>query len=148
MALGVARNTRRLILVLSHEKCVFYFWSAEIDFSCEATTKTANEKLGTTPHINNRPSGIHISTLILSCKPSELFSRFYISSCRFRWNRVGLPFRSNKTSSWFFAKIIFESTTCHLFTKLCLLKRDSAPPGHVREFRALSCSYGFRIGRN
>jgi hypothetical protein len=71
--LGWLRTPRRPIFVLSHEKCVFHFWSAEIGFFCEAATKTAYGKLGTTLHINNRPPGIHISALVSSLKLSELF---------------------------------------------------------------------------
>jgi hypothetical protein len=56
-------------------------------FFCEAATKTAYEKPGITPHINNGPPGIHISALVSSRKPSELFFEFYANLCRFRWNR-------------------------------------------------------------
>jgi hypothetical protein len=49
----------------------------------------ANGKLGTIAHINNRPHGIDISAVVLSRKPLKLFSRFYASSRRFRWNRDG-----------------------------------------------------------
>jgi hypothetical protein len=87
--LGMGGTIRRPIFDSSHEKRVFHFQSAELDFSCEAATKTENGKLGTTPHINNRPSGIHISALVLSRKPSELFSRFYTSCHRFHWNQGG-----------------------------------------------------------
>jgi hypothetical protein len=58
-------------------------------FICEAAIKTANGKLGTIAHINNRPHGIDISAVVLSRKPLKLFSRFYASSRRFRWNRDG-----------------------------------------------------------
>jgi hypothetical protein len=78
-----------LIFVLSNEKCVFHFQSAEIGFFCETDTETVNGKLCTTPHINNRLAGIHISALFLSRKPLELFSGFCASSCRFHWNRGG-----------------------------------------------------------
>jgi hypothetical protein len=39
----------------------------------EAATETTNGKLDTTPHINNRPHGIHITALVSSRKPLELF---------------------------------------------------------------------------
>jgi hypothetical protein len=61
---------------------------------------------------------------------------------------VGFPFRSNETSSWYFANIIFGSATYHFFTKLWLLERDSAPPGREREFRAMSFPCRSRIGCN
>jgi hypothetical protein len=48
----------------------------KIGFFCEAATETTNRKLGTTPHINNRPHGVYISALFSSPKPSELFSGF------------------------------------------------------------------------
>jgi hypothetical protein len=42
-------------------------------FFCEPATEMANLKLGTTPHINNRPPVICISALFLTCKPSDVF---------------------------------------------------------------------------
>jgi hypothetical protein len=45
----------------------------------EIATETANGKLATTPHINNRSPRIHISALVSSRKPSELFFGFYAS---------------------------------------------------------------------
>jgi hypothetical protein len=90
VALGMARNaTKANFHFFSHEKCVFHFQSAEIGFFCETATKTAYEKLGTTPHINNRPPGIYILALVSSRKLSELFFEFYTNSCQFRWNRGG-----------------------------------------------------------
>jgi hypothetical protein len=47
-------------------------------FFCEKATEMANEMLGTTPHINNRPPGIHIPALI-----SFLDSHYIISSLNF-----------------------------------------------------------------
>jgi hypothetical protein len=76
------------ILVWSHEKCLFHFRSAKKGF-CEAATETRNRKVGTTPHINSRPSGICISALFLLWQPLEVYSEFCASSCRFRWKRGG-----------------------------------------------------------
>jgi hypothetical protein len=87
--LGWRGIPQRMFFVSSHEKCVFHFWSVEIGFFYETATKTANRKLGTTPHINNIPHGVHISALVSSRKSSELFFGFYANSCRFRWNRGG-----------------------------------------------------------
>jgi hypothetical protein len=50
--------------VPSHEKCFFHFRSTETEFFCEVAIETRNQKLGTTPHINNRPPEIHISALV------------------------------------------------------------------------------------
>jgi hypothetical protein len=61
---------------------------------------------------------------------------------------LDLHFSGNKTSFWIFSKIIFGSATYHFFTKLWLLRRDSAPPGHEREFSCVVISCGSRIGRN
>jgi hypothetical protein len=65
------------------------FWSAEIGFFYEAATETSNQKLHTTFHINIRPSEVRISALVLTRKPSGLFSEFCTSSCRFRCNGGG-----------------------------------------------------------
>jgi hypothetical protein len=47
----------------------------------------ANQKLGTTPHINSRPREMHISALISTHKPFEVYSKFCVSSYQFRWKR-------------------------------------------------------------
>jgi hypothetical protein len=58
-------------------------------FFCEAATETRNQKIGKTPHINNRPPRIRISALVLLRQPSEVFFEFCASSCQFCWNRGG-----------------------------------------------------------
>jgi hypothetical protein len=87
--LGWRGTPWRPIFVLSNEKCVFLFRSTEIEFLCEAASETVNGNLRTTPHINNRPFGIHISALVSSHKPSMLFSGLCASSYQFCWNRGG-----------------------------------------------------------
>jgi hypothetical protein len=146
--LGMARNSTEADFHFVPQKVRFPFLECRNQVFCEAPTKTANGKLGITSHINNRPSGIHISALVSPHTHLELFLDFTQTHVDFVGTGVGLPFSSNKTSSYFFAKIIFRSTTYHFFTKLCTLKRDSAPPGHEHEFRALSCSCGSRIRHN
>jgi hypothetical protein len=76
-------------LFLQWKVCFLFLECRNQGFFCEAATKTAYGKLGTTPHINNRPPGIHISALVSSRKLSELFFKFYTNSCLFRWNRGG-----------------------------------------------------------
>jgi hypothetical protein len=72
VALVMARNATEADFRFVPPKVCFLFSSAKIEFFCEVATETANGKLGTTTHINNRPSGIHISALISKCKPSEV----------------------------------------------------------------------------
>jgi hypothetical protein len=51
------------------------------------------------------------------------FLNFTQTHVDFTGTGVGLPFSSNKTSSYFFAKIIFRSATFHFFIKLLPLKQ-------------------------
>jgi hypothetical protein len=46
--------------------------SAKIGFLGEVATKMANQKLGTTTHINNKPPGMCIPALTLTHKPSKV----------------------------------------------------------------------------
>jgi hypothetical protein len=87
MSIGTARTLLRLFSILSHGKRVFHFWSTEIRILCEAATETTNQKLATTPHINSRPREMRISALISTRKPFEVYSKFCVSSYRFRWKR-------------------------------------------------------------
>jgi hypothetical protein len=70
-------------------KVLFPFLEYRNQVFCEAVTETRNRKLWKTPHINSRPPGIRISTLVLLRQPSEVFFEFCASSCRFRWNQGG-----------------------------------------------------------
>jgi hypothetical protein len=47
----------------------------------------ADQKQGSTPHINSRPYEMRISALVLTRKPFEVYSKFCVSSCGFRWKR-------------------------------------------------------------
>jgi hypothetical protein len=47
----------------------------------------ADQKLGTTPHINSRPREMRIPALVSMRKPFEVYSKFFVRSCRFRWKR-------------------------------------------------------------
>jgi hypothetical protein len=87
--LGMARNATEAYFHFFPQKVHFPFSECRNRVFCEAATKMANGKLGTTPHINNRPSGIHILALVSPHKLLELFFGFYTNSCRFRWNRGG-----------------------------------------------------------
>jgi hypothetical protein len=62
------------IFVPSHEKCFLNFQNTETEFFCEVAIETRNRKLGTTPHINNKPSGIHISALV-SLRNTSIYVR-------------------------------------------------------------------------
>jgi hypothetical protein len=138
----------RPIFVSSHEKCLFYFQSAKIRFFCEAATETWNQKLGRTPHINNRPSRIHISALISLWHLRRYILNFVQASTNFTGTGLDLHFSGNKTSFWFFSKIIFGSVIHHFFTKLWSLRWDSATSGCEREFLCVLISLGSRIRRN
>jgi hypothetical protein len=87
--LGMARNATEAYFHFVPQKVCFPFSECRNQIFCEAATKTVNEKLGTTSHINNRPSGIHISALVSPHKLLELSFGFYTNSYRFRWNRGG-----------------------------------------------------------
>jgi hypothetical protein len=87
--LGMARNATEADFHFVPQKVRFPFSECQNRVFCEATTKMANGKLGTTLHINNRPSRIHIPALVSPHKLLELPFRFYTNSCRFRWNRAG-----------------------------------------------------------
>jgi hypothetical protein len=67
----------------------FHFWRAEIVYLFKAATETWNQKLGTTPHINNRHPRIHISAFVSLRHPLEIYFGFCKSSYWFRWNRGG-----------------------------------------------------------
>jgi hypothetical protein len=94
--LGWRGTPWRLIFVSYHEKCLFHFRSTEIGFFCEAATETRNRKLGKTPHINSRPPGIRISTLVLLRQPSEVFLKFVQVSADFVGTGVILHFSAKK----------------------------------------------------
>jgi hypothetical protein len=64
------RTTKSAFSIFRVPKWVFY----------EAATETRNQKLGITPHINSRPPGIRISSLVLLRQPSKVF--FWIL-CKF-----------------------------------------------------------------
>jgi hypothetical protein len=87
--LGMARNATEANFHFVPQKVRFPFSECRNQVFCEAATKTANGKLGTTPHINNRPSRVHISALVSLHKLLDLFFGFYTNSCRFRWNWGG-----------------------------------------------------------
>jgi hypothetical protein len=87
MSIGTARNATEAVFYFVQRKRIFHFWSTEIRILCEAATETANQKLGTTPYINSRPREMHISALVSMRKPCEVYSKFCVSSCRFRWKR-------------------------------------------------------------
>jgi hypothetical protein len=123
-----------LKLLRARKNVFFHFWSIEIEYFYEATIETWNQKLGTTPHITNRPPKIYISAIVLLWHLRRYILDFMQAPTDFRWTEVVLHFSGNKTSSWFFAKIIFRFATCYFFTKLWSLRRKSAPPGHERPF--------------
>jgi hypothetical protein len=83
---------------------------------CEAATESANGKLGTTSHINNRPPGIHISTLVSLRKSSDLSFEFCASSCRFHGkrppNRAYLIQKNSKN-----ARLLRGVIKCELFAR-------------------------------
>jgi hypothetical protein len=145
--LGWQGIPRRSIFVSSHEKCLFYFQSAKIGV-CEAAIETRNRKLGRTPHINNRPSRIHISALVSLRHLQRYILEFVQAPADFARTGLDLHFSGNKTSLWFFSKIIFGSAIRHFFTKLWSLRWDSATSGCEREFSCVLISPGSRIGRN
>jgi hypothetical protein len=60
----IARNTTEADSCFVPRKVYFSFLECRNKGYCEAATETANGKLGTIAHINNRPPGIHISALI------------------------------------------------------------------------------------
>jgi hypothetical protein len=64
----------------------------------------------------------------------------YICACVYVFVNIlkkTLKFFKNKKFN-FLKKYHFFDPQRHLFTKLCVLKRDSAPPGREREFHVLS----------
>jgi hypothetical protein len=115
--IGIARNATETNFCLSHEKCFFYFQSAENGFCYEAAIEIRNRKLGTTHHINYKPPWIHISAFVLLRYPRMYILDFAQALADFARIRVSLHFSGNKRSSCIFCKIIFESTTHHFFTK-------------------------------
>jgi hypothetical protein len=146
--LGWQGMPRRPIFVSSYEKCFFYFQSAKIRFFCEAATETRDRNLGRIPYINNRPSSIHISPLVSLWYLQRYILNFMQVPTDFAGIELDLHVSGNKTSSWIFSKIIFGSATHQFFTKLWLLRWDSAPPGREREFSCVIISRGSYIGRN
>jgi hypothetical protein len=146
--LGWQGMPRRPIFVSSYEKCIFYFQSAEIRFFCEAATETRDQELGRIPYINNRPSRIHISAPVSLRHLQRFILNFTQAPTDFAGTGLDLHFSGNKTSFWIFSKIIFGAATHHFFTKLWLLRRDSAPPSREREFSCVVISRGSRIGHN
>jgi hypothetical protein len=57
VALRMARNATEADFFRPMRSAFSIFRVPKSGFFCEAATKTANGKLGTTPHINNRPPG-------------------------------------------------------------------------------------------
>jgi hypothetical protein len=89
VAIGMARIATEADFRFDQREVLFPFSECQNRVFCEATMETRNQKLEKTPHINIRPPGIHISTLILLWQPLEVIFEFCASSCRFRWNRDG-----------------------------------------------------------
>jgi hypothetical protein len=68
VVLGMKRNTIEADFYFIPQKVLFPFLECQNRVFYEAATETAIRKLGTTPHINNRPPRIRISALIFSCE--------------------------------------------------------------------------------
>jgi hypothetical protein len=76
----MAKNAMEVNFCFVPWKVCSLFLECQNQGFCEATIKTANGKLGTTPHINNRLHGMHILSLILLRKPSKISFEFFASS--------------------------------------------------------------------
>jgi hypothetical protein len=68
-------------------------------FFCEAATEMRDQKLGRTPHINNRPSRIHILALVSLRHIQRYILNFAQAPTDFAGTRLGLQFSGDKTSS-------------------------------------------------
>jgi hypothetical protein len=89
VALGTARNaTEAIFRFFPTESAFSIFYVPKSEFLVRHT-EPDNRKLGTTPHINSRPPEMHMSALVSTRKPSEVYSELCASSCRFRWKQGG-----------------------------------------------------------
>jgi hypothetical protein len=88
VSLWMERNATEADFCFVPRKVPFPYSEYQNQVFCEAATEKRNRKLGTTPHINTRPPGIHISALVSSYKPSEVYFGFCASFYRFWWNQV------------------------------------------------------------
>jgi hypothetical protein len=99
MAFGMARNTMEADFHFVSRKVLFPFSECRNRVFYEVATETRNRKLGTTPHINNRPLGVCISALFLCVNLQRYILEFAQAPADFVGSGVSLHFSGNKISS-------------------------------------------------